>query len=128
MQRPKFSWWKWQALVYIREKWPLMTKKEHKKVLDIQVSSVRRETKAEIVSERAHLQHVLYNIVPKLTRMSIDRSPVDSRYRFILELDPYHIQEAFEWGNDHRGLEYYAQAIGHRAFREMMSLNTRRGR
>lgn len=108
-------------------KWPLMTKKEHGKILNSRVSSERTSIRSEVNKEVLELRKIMADVVPKLVRVSMMPDAITpDRFRLILDLDPFLVRESFMWGNDQKALAYFCEYVGHHVLREMKTMNMHR--
>lgn len=49
-------------------------------------------------------------------------------YRLILDLDPFLIREAFQYGNDDSMIRHFADRVGMHVYRELKTMNMHRFR
>lgn len=93
-------------------KWPWMSKKKHRKLIDEHGRLTRQDALAIANREIAEVRGIMSGVVPKLVAVSIDRSFSADRYRLVLDLDPFMIRQAFEFGNDNKAMGYFCEAVG----------------
>lgn len=100
------------------------------KVLDDYYQKRRQELESAHATELAQLKRGLESVVPKLVNLSIHRDSIgpETRYRLMIDLDPFTIREAFEFGNDDSMIRYFSEYIGHMAYRELKTMNMQRFR
>ncbi len=77
--------------------------------------------------EIATLQHSMAPVVEKLTRITLQRPGFQSNlFRLILDLDPFMIRDAFQFGNDDNMMRHFSEQIGMMAYRELKTVNMHR--
>lgn len=86
------------------------------------VSDAKHQSSAEL----DELKRTLSEVVPKLVRISLDKSPSPERFRLVVDLDPYMIRNSFQWGNDDKAIQYFAEYVGHHVYRELRTHNLQR--
>jgi hypothetical protein len=119
----------WRVRCWIRNtlaKWPPVPNNSHQQM----VSSLRRqiqEQEQRRQREQEELRADLDRVLPKLVGLSLDKSHFpDDRYRLILDMDPFLIRTAFQFGNDRRMIRYFAEHVGHMVERELFTANMHR--
>jgi len=106
----------------LRQSWPWVPQYKHKRELQYLKDRLTQQER-----EFAEARKEFDAVVPKLVKLSYDR-PFDQpdRFRLILELSPYLIRDAFQFGNDQRMIEEFGHAVGMMAAHELRTANLHR--
>jgi hypothetical protein len=94
----------------------------------VQLGKALEQQRATHEREMAELKASVGRILPKLVKITTQRDSfqTNNQFRLILELDPFLIRDAFEFGNDDRAMRYFCENIGHMAYRELKTMNLHR--
>jgi hypothetical protein len=78
--------------------------------------------------ELASLKMSLAPVLAKLVNVSVERHIQTNQFRIMLDLDPFMIREAFQFGNDDAMLRACTEQIGIMAYQELKTMNMHRFR
>ena len=114
-----FSKWGWVPSLFWQPLAPAVAE---------QMSKSMEQQRSAHQRELAESKATLGRVAEKLTKVSLERDPFNSnnQFRLILDLNPFLIRDAFEFGNDDRAMRYYCEQIGHMAYRELKTMNMHR--